>query len=152
MIEIEGLRFRYPGSGCDLLAIEQFLLPVGTRAAVVGRSGCGKTTFLNLITGVIKPKAGRIVVAGRVLEDLSETERRDLRIAEIGLISQEFDLFDYLPVGENLILPYLVNRSMKLSDDVRDRRVELSRRLGIEDKLGKYPRELSQGERQRVAI
>ncbi len=70
----------------------------------------------------------------------------------MGLIFQEFKLLEYLSVLENILLPYRLNSVLKLEADARSRGADLARQVGLGDKLGRYPKNLSQGERQRVAL
>ena len=83
---------------------------------------------------------------------LRESARRDFRIANVGLVFQDFALFDYLSVLDNILLPYRINPALRLDDAVRSRALDLAQRVGIADKLGREPGRLSQGERQRVAV
>jgi putative ABC transport system ATP-binding protein len=68
------------------------------------------------------------------------------------LVFQEFELLEYLTVADNILLPYRINAALRLDGAVRRRAGELAERVGIADKLGRHPRNLSQGERQRVAV
>ncbi len=83
---------------------------------------------------------------------MGDSKRRDFRISTIGFIFQEFELLDYLRAEENIILPFLINRSLRFDRSIREAACELARVLGIADRLRQFPRQLSQGERQRVAI
>jgi len=87
--------------------------------------------------------------------DLAATDEitaRNFRAQQVGLIFQEFELLEYLTVLDNILLPYRINRQLKLSDTARERAVNLAKRTDIYDKLNRYPDQLSQGERQRVAV
>jgi len=86
------------------------------------------------------------------MHELKGAARRNFRISEIGFIFQEFALIDYLNVEENILLPYFVNGSLTLTQEVRDSASTLAGRLGIHDKLRRHPAQLSGGEKQRVAI
>jgi ABC-type lipoprotein export system ATPase subunit len=92
------------------------------------------------------------VTDGVKLSTLSDARRRDFRIANIGLVFQEFELLEYLTVLDNILLPYRINPSLKLDLSVRRRAEQLAEQVGIADKLSRFPRRLSQGERQRVAV
>lgn len=120
--------------------------------AVVGPSGCGKTTLIHLMAGILKPRSGSVQVGQVVLADYSERDLLDYRIATMGLIFQEFRLLDYLSVAENILLPYRLNPVLQLTAETRGRARDLARQVGLEDKLARHPRRLSQGERQRVAL
>ena len=151
MISIEDLRFRYAKGGFALdipaLAIER-----GERVAVIGPSGSGKTTLLHLIAGIRTPQRGQVVTGGVEVSGLDGSKRRDFRIGNVGLVFQEFELLEYLNVLDNILLPYRINGSMKLDREVRRRAVRLAEEVGIGDKLGRLSVQLSQGERQRVAV
>lgn len=120
--------------------------------AFVGPSGCGKTTLAHLIAGIQPLSAGEITVGEHRMHELKGAARRNFRISEIGFIFQEFALIDYLDVEENILLPYFVNGSLTLTQEVRESASMLAGRLGIHDKLHRHPAQLSGGEKQRVAI
>lgn len=151
MIRIEDLEFRY-GDGDFRLRIPSLEVEAGTTTAFVGPSGSGKTTLLNLIAGVVVPVAGRIETGGVEVSALPDGERRRVRITGMGLVFQEFELLDYLTVLDNILLPYRIHPALKLDPAVRARAAELAEMVGIGGRLGRYPRRLSQGERQRVAV
>jgi putative ABC transport system ATP-binding protein len=151
VVSIEGLSFRYR-SGEFRLAIEQLSVAAGTSVAVIGPSGSGKTTLLNLVAGILEPDAGRIVVDGTEIGDLSDAARRAFRISKIGLVFQEFELLDYLSVLDNILLPYRIAPSLSLDGPVRERATSLAGTVGLSDKLHRSTKRLSQGERQRVGV
>ena len=151
MIEISKLQFRY-AEGEFRLALGELSVEAGESMAVIGPSGTGKTTLLNLISGVAVPESGEVTTKGVKVSSLGERARSDFRIQTIGLIFQEFELLEYLSVRDNILLPYRISGALRLDADVRGRAEGLAASLGIADKLGRYVRQLSQGERQRVAI
>jgi len=151
MIAIERLRFQYPGSDFRL-SIDDLSIPAGEKVAVIGPSGTGKTTFLNLVAGISLPEVGAVRVDGRAVTDLGDAARRGFRIRRMGMVFQEFELLGYLNVLDNILLPYRVNRELQLERRVRERARSLAGRVGIDDKLTRPVDRLSQGERQRVAI
>ena len=151
MIRIEGLAFRYR-DGDFRLRLPALEIDQGASAAVVGPSGSGKTTLLNLVAGIALPEAGRIEVAGAEVTAMGERQRRDFRIARIGMVFQEFELLDYLTVFDNILLPYRITDALRLESEVRDRAASLAEGMDIGDKLRRKARRLSQGERQRVAV
>ena len=151
MIEIKELQFCYD-EGDFRLSIPGLRVKSGERVAVVGPSGSGKTTLLNLIAGIAQPDSGDIVVAGHKLVELDDSAVRKFRIENIGLVFQEFELLEYLDVLDNVLLPYRINNSLSLDIEVRQRAVDLLGGVGIGDMLDRYPDQLSQGERQRVAV
>ena len=151
MIRIEQLDFAY-ASGGFRLRIGDLTVERGARAAVIGASGCGKTTLLHLIAGILEPDAGTIRVSGQEITALSDARRRDFRVRHVGLVFQEFELLEYLDVLDNVLLPFRINRSLALDAAARDRARGLVGAVGLEDKLHRPVPRLSQGERQRVGI
>ena len=151
MIRIEELEFGYRG-GPFRLAIGRFEIEAGEKVALIGPSGSGKTTLLHLIAGIEQPQKGRVRTGGEDLGALTAAARRDFRIRRIGMVFQAFALLDYLDVFDNILLPYRINRSLRLDGTVRDRARALAEGMEIGDKLARPVERLSQGEQQRVAI
>ena len=151
MIDIRGLQFAYPGSGFRL-DIPSFQMQAGEKLAVIGPSGSGKTTLLNLVSGILAPTHGEVRVANTDIAALSDAGRRAFRIRHIGFIFQDFELLDYLDVLDNILHPYRITGALRLDRTVRERARKLAEGLGVGDKLGRHPGQLSQGEKQRVAI
>jgi len=151
MISVKDLRFRY-SEGEFALYVPDLAVEVGEKVAIIGPSGSGKTTLLNLIAGIRTPQAGNVVTQGTEIGSLDDAARRDFRIRHIGLVFQEFELLEYLSVLDNILLPYRINRSLKLTKQVRQRAAELAEEVGIVGHLGRFVTRLSQGERQRVSV
>ena len=151
MISLTNISFQYPDSDFHL-ELDELSFRSGSKTAVIGPSGFGKTTLLNLISGIYTPQKGSVVVNGKTVNDLNDSERRTFRLINIGFVFQDFKLLEYLKVMDNILLPFRINRVLTLNDVVRNRAKEIASLLSIEDKLSKYPNNLSQGERQRVAI
>ena len=154
MIDLSNLDFEYPRSAFRL-NIESLSIPAGQKLAIIGPSGSGKTTLLNLLAGIASPRSGQINVGGVDVASLTDRQRRDFRIANIGFVFQQFELLDYLNVKKNILLPFYINPSLAESFSVSQREQQaarLAQAMGIGDKLNRYPAKLSQGEKQRVAI
>ena len=151
MIRISNLHFSYPNSSFTL-GIEDLHIEKGEAIAVIGPSGTGKTTLLNLVAGVILPQAGKIETHDVALPEMTDGQRRDFRIRNIGMIFQEFELLEYLNVRDNILLPYRMSAALKLDKNVYQRVETLVMKTGMADKLKCPVRQLSQGERQRVAF
>ena len=151
MINIRELYFEYPGSDF-CLKIPELEIKGGSKAAVIGPSGYGKTTFLNLLSGINIPGSGLVEIEGRNIGSLSDSQRRSFRISNIGFVFQNFELVEYLTILDNILLPYRINPSLRLTGEVRSRAEELADKMGIGNKLRRNVTKLSQGEMQRVAI
>jgi putative ABC transport system ATP-binding protein len=125
-------------------------LQAGEYIAVMGESGVGKSTLLNLIAGLDMPDAGRIAVDGEDLAKLTDAARTRLRRAKMGFVFQAFHLLPHLTVERNIALPLALNG---VADPVLKQRVdELLAAVGLDTRRSSLPRELSGGEMQRVAI
>ena len=151
MIQANTLIYSYPTGGFRL-RLAELSVKRGESVAITGPSGSGKTTLLNIIAGILRPDSGSLVVGQTELTSIDDSTARNFRAGRIGLIFQEFELLEYLSVQDNILLPYRINRHLKLSDDIRVRCEQLAERMGIIDKLSRFPEQLSQGERQRVAV
>ncbi len=151
MIRIADLQFGYR-EGDFALQVTDLRIDRGETVAVIGPSGSGKTTLLNLIAGIALPQAGRVTTNGVEIEALDDSKRREFRIANIGLVFQEFELLEYLSVLDNILLPYRITPALHLDRAVRERAEDLARQVGIADKLARLVKRLSHGERQRVAV
>jgi putative ABC transport system ATP-binding protein len=151
MIAINYLEFAYP-SGNFFLHISEFLVEKHEKVAVIGPSGTGKTTMLNLVAGIIVPGQGTISVNDTVVDQLNDARRRQFRITHIGFVFQDFELLDYLNVYDNILHPYRITKALHLDPPVRQRARMLAEEMGIGDKLNRRANDLSQGEKQRAAI
>ena len=151
MIEINNLKFSYP-TGNFFLQIPDFLVEKHEKVAVIGPSGTGKTTLLNLVAGIIKSTQGSIRVNETSVDRLNDAQRRQFRITHIGFVFQDFELLDYLNVLDNVLHPYRISKALHLDATVRERAGILAEAMGIGDKLKRPANDLSQGEKQRAAI
>ena len=151
MVELENIDFAY-AAGRFRLRVPALSVAPGERLAVVGPSGTGKTTLLNLVAGILRPGSGTIRVAGTDLGSLSEDGLRRFRAGTIGFVFQDFALLDYLTARENILYPYRITPALSLDAEVRARAEALASACGLADKLDRHPGALSQGEQQRVAI
>ena len=122
----------------------------GSFTALMGPSGSGKSTLLNLIAGLDKPTSGTIAVAGEVVSAMTASQLAGWRARHVGFVFQSFNLLPVLTAFQNVELPLLLT---KLSKTDRDERVRIALGVvGLEDRMGHYPRQLSGGQEQRVAI
>jgi len=151
MIAVKNLSFAYP-SGDFQLTIPSMILQPGEKVAVVGPSGTGKTTLLNLIAGIVVPTSGTVQLGAEVISGMNDAARRALRAARIGFVFQDFALLEYLSARENILFPYRIAAGAKLDAGARARAEKLAASCGLDGELGRRPGELSQGEQQRVAL
>ena len=151
MISISNLEFSYP-SGDFRLAIPDLRIASGETVAFIGPSGSGKTTLLNLIAGIVTPGQGTVSCGDVIVGTLPDRRRREFRARHIGMVFQEFELLEYLTVLDNILLPYRITPALELTGAVRSRALALADQVGLADKADRYPDELSQGERQRIAV
>jgi ABC-type lipoprotein export system ATPase subunit len=150
LLNIENLRksFRTPdGSVLTVVDIPAFSLDSGQQTALCGTSGSGKTTFLNLIAGILKPDEGLVELDGCPISEAGEAGRDRLRARTIGYIFQTFNLLQGYTCIENVLL------GMSFGPGA-DRRwaSELLERVGLGQRLDHFPRQLSTGQQQRVAV
>src|SRR5256712_2351385 len=121
----------------------------GEFIAVVGRSGSGKTTMLDLLGLLLKPTAGSLFIDDVDTAKLGDRDRAHMRALKVGFVFQEYNLLSGLNVLENVMLPL---RYVKNGKDGKQRAVELIERVGLTDRIKHRPTELSGGQMQRVAI
>lgn len=132
----------------NALSDVSFELQKGDLVAVVGDSGSGKSTLLHLLAGVDKPTSGDIYIQDKNITKLGREELTIYRRRNIGVIYQFFNLIPTINVRKNILLPLLLDEKRE-DEKYFD---EIISTLGIGDKLERYPRQLSGGEQQRVAI
>ena len=151
MIAVRDLTFSYPQGGFEL-RLRELKVTRGEGVALVGPSGCGKTTLLHLLAGILRPVSGSVLIDDVEVSALRLEDRQDYRALSMGLVFQEFELLEYLDVLDNVLLPYRISPALGLDEAAKQRAVELVEQVGLADKKNSYPRRLSQGERQRVAV
>ena len=116
--------------------------------AIIGRSGSGKSTLLHILSGLDKPTSGKVILNGEDLYAYSDAKMAAFRRRNMGFVFQQFNLLDEYTVLNNIAMPLKLDGKKPDQDFLR----QVTELLGIEDKLKKYPNELSGGEQQRVAI
>jgi len=122
----------------------------GEFLSIMGESGSGKTTFLNVLTTILPATKGNVVINGRNILDMSEEEKSVVRYSTLSFVFQDFNLLNSLNVYENIALPLMMKKEEYEIINQKVHKVCLQ--LGIEDLLTKYPIECSGGQRQRIAI
>ena len=120
----------------------------GSFTAIVGRSGSGKTTLLNIIGGLEVPTEGTVVIENQDLYGMKDAARAAFRRKHIGYVFQFFNLIPEFTVQENIALPAYLDHRAPDKDYIQ----KITNQLGLQDKLDKYPAELSGGEQQRTAV
>jgi ABC-type lipoprotein export system ATPase subunit len=149
-VELRGVSKSYSNGGqaVDVLHDVSLAAAAGTITALVGRSGCGKTTLLNLAGAMDFPTSGQVLIDGRDTASLSERELTGLRRRRVGFVFQFFQLLPTLTVLENVELPLLLAGAVKSSETALDR----LQWVGLADLAARLPFQLSGGQMQRVAI
>lgn len=146
MIELKKIQKSYD-SRDNVLSDLSAMIPTGSLSLLYGRSGSGKTTLLNCISGVESFQSGDVYINGEHINGLSDDEKADFRLRNIGIIYQFFNLLPSLTVRENILLPAMI-----LKKNQEDYLLEIADRFEISQLLSKWPDTLSGGECQRVAI
>ena len=150
LITLRDVTKRYDPTGRPALDGVDLDIEAGRITAVMGPSGGGKSTLLNLIGGLDRPTIGEIVVTDVRVDRLSESGAARFRRATVGYVFQLFHLLDDLTVKDNVAIPALLAGVGRAQ--AADRAEELLNQLGLAAKAGSFPATLSGGERQRVAI
>ena len=140
----------YPSGGQPLTVLRavSFTLVRGETCAILGPSGSGKTTLLALSAGLDSPSSGSVTLNGHRLEQLDEDARARVRNESVGFVFQNFQLIPTLTALENVMVPL----ELRGERNARGFAVELLGRVGLGERLGHYPAQLSGGEQQRVAL
>ena len=151
MLDVRNLTKSYGGpSGRRVLDGVQLRVQPGEYVAIVGESGVGKSTLLNLIAGLDVPDAGQVLLEDRDLAQLDEDARTLLRRARMGFVFQAFHVLPHLTVARNVALPLALNGQSGTAAQARVQ--ELLQAVGLGSRGDSLPRELSGGELQRVAV
>ena len=153
LINIKNVSKEYGTAYGNFKALDNISLGIrnGQMVALTGKSGSGKSTILNMITGIDKPTLGSITIAGVQVENLPEDELAIWRGKNIGIVFQFFQLLPTLTVAENVMLPMdfcnTINRKER-----RSKALTLLDQVGIKEQADKFPSTLSGGQQQRAAI
>lgn len=150
MIKAVNLKKYYTSDTYEVRALDGVSLTVeeGEFIAVVGTSGCGKTTLMNMLGGLDIPDFGAVWIRNTSLKDLNKEERTIFRRRNIGFVFQQYNLIPSLSIRENIVLPMRLD-GKGIDVDFFNEIVEI---LGLKDKLERFPSTLSGGQQQRVSI
>ena len=141
----------YERRGKSFRAVDdiEFAIDKGEFVMIEGESGSGKTTFLNLLTGLTDPTSGDVTIDGKTLKDISDKDISKIRNEKIKYIPQGESLLSALTVRENILFPFTIGGTKRPSEE---RLLEVAEKLGITELLDEYPSELSGGEMRRATI
>ncbi len=155
-IDIRNLTKAYPiaEDGAPLTVLSGIELKVfpGKTLALVGPSGSGKSTLLNIISGLDSPTSGEVWVSGNKVHDMSAKQAASFRNQTIGFIFQSHHLLPALTALENVMIPGLAGHEKRKDSLLKERAIELLKKVGLSERVHHLPSQLSGGERQRVAV
>ena len=150
LLKITGLKKSYTdpdGQTNPVININSFELASATEIALVGRSGTGKSTFLNMICGILKPDSGDVEVKGTSISLLKESAKDRFRAKHIGYIFQTFNLLQNFTALENILI------AMNFAGKVDQQKAkDILSKVGLNDRMHYKPAQLSTGQQQRVAV
>ena len=152
MLKVSGLTKRYQSGTVSQTIFDQLNLDIeqGEIVALVGASGSGKTSLLNLLSAIDSPDSGQVWIDGKDIHALAEPDRTLLRRQQLGFVFQFFNLIPTLSVGENIALPMeLTGHDLT---QIRQRVTRLLQQVGLDQMYDRFPDSLSGGEQQRTAI
>lgn len=141
---------RFGGNGVRALSNVSFSVEQGEYVAIMGESGSGKTTLLNLLAALDRPTNGEVLLDGKNVSSIKESEISLFRRNNLGFVFQEFNLLDTFSLQDNIFLP-LVLAGKKYKEMNRNLQ-PIAKKLGITELLTKYPYEVSGGQKQRAAV
>ena len=140
---------RFGGTQVQALKGVSFSVDAGEYVAIMGESGSGKTTLLNILAALDKPTSGSVVLDGKDLSTVGESELAAFRRNNLGFVFQEFNLLDTFSIKDNILLPLVL--SGKSVSEMEGRLAPIAISLGISEILSKFPYEISGGQKQRAA-
>lgn len=154
ILEVNNLKKVYTtrlgGNQVEALKNLSFSVEEGEYVAIMGESGSGKTTLLNILAALDKPTGGQVILNGKNIVDIREKEISAFRRENLGFVFQDFNLLDNFSLKDNIVLPLVLSG---VNYKEMERRITpIAAQLGILDILGKYPYEVSGGQKQRAAV
>ncbi|MBE6714918.1 MAG: ABC transporter ATP-binding protein [Ruminococcaceae bacterium] len=141
---------RFGGNKVEALKSVSFGVEQGEYVAIMGESGSGKTTLLNILAALDKPTSGSVVLDGKDLSKIKESQVAAFRRDNLGFVFQEFNLLDTFTLEDNIYLPLVL--AGKNHKEMQERLKPIAAQLGITELLKKYPYEVSGGQKQRAAV
>ena len=154
LLEVKNLKkvytTRFGGNQVQALSNVSFSVEEGEYVAIMGESGSGKTTLLNILASLDKPTSGEVLLEGKNLTKIKDKDISAFRREHLGFVFQDFNLLDTFSVQDNIFLPLVL--SGKPYPEMKRRLDPLAKLLGITELLGKYPYEISGGQKQRAAV
>lgn len=154
ILEVQGLRKVYSnmlgGNKVEALKNVNFTVEEGEYVAIMGESGSGKTTLLNILAALDKPTGGKVVLEGKELSSIKDSEISSFRRENLGFVFQDFNLLDTFTLEDNIYLPLVL--AGEKYDEMKMRLFPLVQNLGIKELMKKYPYEVSGGQKQRAAV
>ena len=141
---------RFGGNKVEALRSVSFGVEQGEYVAIMGESGSGKTTLLNILAALDKPTSGSVVLDGKDLSKIKESQVAAFRRDNLGFVFQEFNLLDTFTLEDNIYLPLVL--AGKSHKEMQERLKPIAAQLGITELLKKYPYEVSGGQKQRAAV
>ena len=154
MLEVSHLKkvytTRFGGNQVEALRNVSFTVEQGEYTAIMGESGSGKTTLLNILAALDKPTGGTVLLDGKDLTQIKESQIAAFRRDNLGFVFQDFNLLDTFSLRDNIFLPLVL--SGKPYAEMQRRLAPIAQQLGITELLQKFPYEVSGGQKQRAAV
>ena len=154
MLEVQNIkkiyRSRFGKNELEALKSINFTVEAGEYIAIMGESGSGKTTLLNILALLDRPSSGNVILMGKDLQEIKDSEMAKFRRENLGFVFQDFNLLDNFTVKENILLPLVL--SDEKNSVMEEKLLQTAKKLNVSDLLNKYPYEISGGQKQRTAI
>lgn len=141
---------RFGANKVQALSNVSFSVEKGEYVAIMGESGSGKTTLLNILAALDRPTSGSVRLDGHELSKIREAKIAEFRRENLGFVFQDFNLLDTFTLKDNIMLPLVL--AGKHYKEMKERLTPIVQKLGIEGLMGKYPYEVSGGQKQRAAV
>ena len=154
LLEVKNLKkiytTRFGASQVQALSDVSFSVEKGEYVAIMGESGSGKTTLLNILAALDKPSGGTVLLNGRDMKGIKDSELAAFRRKNLGFVFQEFNLLDTFSIEDNIYLPLVL--AGENYGQMKEKLARIAGRLGLTGLLKKFPYEVSGGQKQRAAV